>query len=35
MVLHFVMPRTEASMEFCKEKEASAAVSPHWEVKDI
>lgn len=35
MVLHFVMPCTEASMEFRKQTEASAAVAPHWEIKDI
>lgn len=34
MVLHFVTPSTEASMEFRKETEASAAAAPHWEIKD-
>lgn len=35
MVLHFVMPCTEASTEFCKQTEASAAMAPCWEIKDI
>lgn len=34
MVLHFVIPYTEASMEFHKETEASAVVALHWEIKD-
>lgn len=35
MVLHFVMSCTEVSMELCKGREASGAVAPHWEIKDI
>lgn len=34
MVLHFVMPSTEASMEFHMEMEARAAVSPHQETEE-
>lgn len=34
MVLHFVMPSAEASMELRKETEASAAAAPRWESKD-
>lgn len=33
MVLHFAMPRTEASVEFRKETAASAAVAPCWEIR--
>jgi len=32
MVLHFVMPRAEASVEFHKQREASAAAALRWEI---